>query len=78
MITPTRTRKQAAPGTIGARVLDAATRLRLSDQKAAYYFGVPLSTYLKWVRGERTPNIVVNRLIDVLDEMEQLKNKGKS
>ena len=48
------------------------TRLRLDDNQAADYLGVPVFTFRKWASGERQPSAAVLRLLDVLGTVEAL------
>lgn len=47
------------------------TRLGLDDHGAAVYLGVSVSTYRKWVYGDRDPNDATKRLFEVLELVEK-------
>jgi DNA-binding transcriptional regulator YiaG len=52
------------------KLKEMSERLNLTDKQMAKYIGVPLNTYLKWVKGEREPNTSAIRLIEVLEMIE--------
>lgn len=47
-------------------------RLKLTDNQAADYLGVPVHTLRKWLTGEREPSAATYRLIEVLGMLEAL------
>lgn len=47
-------------------------RLNLTHAQGAAYFGVPLHTFNKWVKGERSPGAAVRRLVEILGTVEAL------
>ena len=48
------------------------SRLGLDDHQGAAYLGVPVTTYRKWIKGERAPSASVVRLLYVLGMLEAL------
>lgn len=68
-----RTRRAAPdPDTFAARLRETVDRLGLDESKGAAYLGVPVSTYRKWISGDREPGAAVIRLLDVLGSLEAL------
>lgn len=57
---------------ISNKLRAVAARLGLDDERAAAYFGVPVTTYRKWLNGSRSPSSAALRLIDVMGVVEAL------
>jgi len=51
------------------RIREAQAALGLTQVEMALYLGVPHSTLCGWLQGQREPNTVVARLLDVLGTM---------
>lgn len=54
------------------RIKTTIDRLKLTDNQAADYFGVPVFTLRKWLTGEREPGAATYRLVEVLGMLEAL------
>lgn len=52
------------------RVAQLRSRLGLTLHDAAEYLGVPVTTFIKWENGTRTPGSAATRLMDVLGMIE--------
>jgi DNA-binding transcriptional regulator YiaG len=55
-----------------AHIKATIDRLKLTDNQAAEYLGVPVFTLRKWLSGEREPGAATHRLIEVLGMLEAL------
>ena len=55
-----------------ARVIATMGRLNMTSKQCAGYLGVPIRTFEKWARGERSPSAVADKLIDVLYDVETM------
>lgn len=52
------------------RIKEAMYRLRMNQAQMGRYLGVPQGTISNWMQGTRSPNTVVDRLLDVLGTLE--------
>lgn len=60
------------PNPTTKRMLETMQRLGFNHHQAAAYLGVHVTTYTKWLNGERQPGAAIERLIDVLNMLEAL------
>jgi DNA-binding transcriptional regulator YiaG len=55
-----------------AHIKATIDRLKLTDNQAANYLGVPVHTLRKWLTGERKPGAATHKLIEILGMLEAL------
>jgi len=57
---------------IPVRLQDWQTRSGLTPAGLANLLGVPVNTYVKWLKGERRPDAAALRLIEVIETLQAL------
>jgi len=66
------TQTQAPPNLTVERIRDMMKRRGWTIHYTARYLGVPEGTLGNWLQGTRTPNTVVERLLDILGTIEMM------
>lgn len=61
---------QHTQSTLSHRLIELRSRLNFSQVQMAQYLGVPVFTLRKWESGEREPQSVLTRLLDILGIVE--------